>query len=401
MEKYLEKIRREHSVVLGNSGCIIMENKLNFDLKASVVIPMLNEEKNIGATIKSIRGSNIIVIDNGSSDDSVEIVKREVNNNPALNIVLLKESQKGVAFARELGASYLISQLDFQKKDLHTQYLLSTDADTVVNEKWATNYVEFFDKDDNIDIASGDYLFYKEYLEVASNIRSVVNFLYTGRSLIADTFKAETGGANFAIRAEAFCKIGGFRQEYDSKGKPKWGEDVDIGLKGILLGLKEKFIINTVHTSPRRLITNSFIEEIARNVIHKPYKRESGMLDFRTEKNNYTKADDTYFFLKPIAKRIGLSYLIEDGILKPILADYDIIEKDKTENNVLSGLHESLMIFSKQRDYFGRYKKCHADKNDIGMQMILDSLKKDASYLYKRYSRKIRKNICKIIKSRI
>ena len=46
--------------------------------KITVIIPILNEEKNISSCIKSVKrsGIKIIVVDGGSSDKSIKIVRK-------------------------------------------------------------------------------------------------------------------------------------------------------------------------------------------------------------------------------------------------------------------------------------------------------------------------------------
>ena len=66
----------------------------------TVTIPTLNEEKNILSCIKSIKKSgikNIIVIDGGSTDNTINILKK------IKNIKILKANKKGLAYQRKLG----------------------------------------------------------------------------------------------------------------------------------------------------------------------------------------------------------------------------------------------------------------------------------------------------------
>ena len=74
-------------------------NKLN---NITVTIPTLNEEKNIYDCIQSIKKSgikNIIVIDGGSTDNTVSIIKK------MKNIKLIKVNRKGLAYQRRIGIS--------------------------------------------------------------------------------------------------------------------------------------------------------------------------------------------------------------------------------------------------------------------------------------------------------
>ena len=64
----------------------------------TVTIPTLNEEKNIQECILSIKKSgikNIIVIDGGSTDNTLNILKK------IKNIKLFKVNKKGLAYQRK------------------------------------------------------------------------------------------------------------------------------------------------------------------------------------------------------------------------------------------------------------------------------------------------------------
>lgn len=75
----------------------------------SVIIPVYNAESSIITTLNSVRNQTwqgrfeIIVIDDGSTDQSVEIVEKYQNHNPALNIRIIRQPNRGVSAARNAG----------------------------------------------------------------------------------------------------------------------------------------------------------------------------------------------------------------------------------------------------------------------------------------------------------
>ncbi len=74
----------------------------------SVVIPMYNAEMTIMKTLLSIVKQTqlpfeIIIVDDGSTDNSVSIVKNFIQINPSLNWQLIKKSNGGVSSARNAG----------------------------------------------------------------------------------------------------------------------------------------------------------------------------------------------------------------------------------------------------------------------------------------------------------
>jgi glycosyltransferase involved in cell wall biosynthesis len=77
-------------------------------MKISVVIPMYNSSKTILRTLNSIKKQTIlpyevIIIDDGSLDESSTIVEDFISNNSTLNIQLVKKTNGGVSTARNAG----------------------------------------------------------------------------------------------------------------------------------------------------------------------------------------------------------------------------------------------------------------------------------------------------------
>ena len=114
----------------------------------SVVIPCLNEEKTIGICVKKAWeciqqysiNAEIIVSDNGSSDESVKIV--EGFNNPEIKVVRCVEKGYGNALKLGFGAS-------------KGKYILMGDADDTYD---MTKINEFYEKalsDENISMVIG------------------------------------------------------------------------------------------------------------------------------------------------------------------------------------------------------------------------------------------------------
>ena len=72
----------------------------------SIVIPVYNASKYIEETIKSIENQTYqnyeaIFIDDGSSDNSVEIIEKHKSQNSKIKII--KNSHQGVSKARNIG----------------------------------------------------------------------------------------------------------------------------------------------------------------------------------------------------------------------------------------------------------------------------------------------------------
>lgn len=76
--------------------------------KLSVVIPLYNKAYSIKKTLQSVLDQSkpvdeIIIIDDGSTDDSATLVQELVDSNSAFNIHLIQQQNAGVSAARNLG----------------------------------------------------------------------------------------------------------------------------------------------------------------------------------------------------------------------------------------------------------------------------------------------------------
>lgn len=78
--------------------------------RISVVIPVYNAERTIERVLDSVLGQTafdeileIIVVNDGSTDNSADIVKKYVSNHPSTPIIFVSQENKGASAARNLG----------------------------------------------------------------------------------------------------------------------------------------------------------------------------------------------------------------------------------------------------------------------------------------------------------
>jgi len=96
-------------------------NKIQDELLISIVMPVYNESKNLRATLESIfnqtyKNWEIICVDDGSTDDSMKILKEFAEQNSRLKI--LRQKNQGAAVARNAGLNIA-----------EGEYILFLDAD--------------------------------------------------------------------------------------------------------------------------------------------------------------------------------------------------------------------------------------------------------------------------------
>lgn len=105
--------------------------------KVSIIIPCFNEEENIGACLDSIFSINypenrfeVIIVDNGSVDKTLEIVK-------LYPVKILENQIKNVSGLRNLGAKKATGDI-----------LAFVDADCIVARDWLSAAQDYFDNHD-------------------------------------------------------------------------------------------------------------------------------------------------------------------------------------------------------------------------------------------------------------
>ncbi|MFQ5891970.1 MAG: glycosyltransferase [Candidatus Methanofastidiosia archaeon] len=194
----------------------------------SIVIPTLNEEKNLLLCLDSIRASKtqlsfeVIVSDSGSRDKTLKIAK-------AHRCRIVTTTLKGMGLGRNLGAKKAISN-----------HLLFLDADTYLPKNYLEIAHKRFEDEELIAFAAG-FKFSKKVrkLKVAENF---TNSYFAFRDILD---VATLPGFNTNVRREVFERLGGFRNV------PL--EDVDFSRRVRKLGKIRYFREFYVFTSSRRL----------------------------------------------------------------------------------------------------------------------------------------------------
>lgn len=169
-------------------------NEFLFDV--SVVIPVYNVEKYLEECIESVLNQKgmknrieILLIDDGSSDSSVEICKKY--SSKFSNITLISQKNSGVSEARNNGI-----------KNSKGKYIMLLDSDDTLSKYSIKNLFSFFEKNyDFIDILTYPIVFnqnghlvknprYDEYTN-GTGIYDVNEFIYLNQSTINIMFKNE------------------------------------------------------------------------------------------------------------------------------------------------------------------------------------------------------------------
>lgn len=130
--------------------------------KFSIILSVYNDEKYLEESIESIINQNIgfkdnvqfIIVNDGSTDESKNIIRKYVSKFPD-NIVALSQENKGLAYARNLA-------LDF----VEGQYVNFFDADDYLCEDVLSTVYDFFESNPDFNIASIPIKFFEKSDEV-------------------------------------------------------------------------------------------------------------------------------------------------------------------------------------------------------------------------------------------
>lgn len=173
----------------------------------SVVLPALNEEKNIGYCLdallnQTVLPKQVVVVNHNSTDSTQKIAQSYKQKFLKKNIeyVVVRETKKGIANARNTGFGKTTQPI-----------VASTDSDCIPDKEWIKNIDSFFQSNDVVACAGKvEYHDSPKVIEIAAK-NGYYSLLYRFVKLINGFHPLSTG--NCAIKKTAFKKIGGFNQE--------------------------------------------------------------------------------------------------------------------------------------------------------------------------------------------
>lgn len=170
----------------------------------SIVITIFNEKKSITELLDSIlkgtfTGSEIIIVDGGSSDGTYEAIKNYSSEN------------KGISIYRKVGN--ISVGRNYGVKKSKGQIVVFIDGGCIAHKNWLKEITEPF-KNRNVQVVAGYYTM------TTSNAVSRIAAAFHG--VTKNKYKSKTfmpSARSLAIRKSTFLKIGGFNEQLYRAGE--------------------------------------------------------------------------------------------------------------------------------------------------------------------------------------
>lgn len=201
--------------------------------KTFVVVPNWNGVDSIAAALDSLQAQTyktiIVVVDNGSEDGSIELIKKKYPD------VILLEQSKNLGFAGgvNVGIKHAIEH--------DAEYVALFNNDATADKNWLSNLIDRLENEPKAGIATGKLMRSdKEHIDSTGEFYTIWGMPFPrGRNELdqaqfdkAELVFAASGGASL-YRVEMLKQIGLFDEDFFA-----YFEDVDISFRAQLSGWK-------------------------------------------------------------------------------------------------------------------------------------------------------------------
>lgn len=215
----------------------------------SIIVPVLNGANHINNLMNSLININypdnkyeILIVDNGSRDTTVELIKKFQKNIPELKLFF--EKRKSSYAARNTGI-----------RNAKGEILVFTDADCIVDKNWLINIVEGF-SENSVGCVAGEILSGKWF--------NIVEEYYTKKDIMSqkNTLNSEflpyPMTANVAYRKVIFEKIGYFDEKLISGGDADFAWRMQLETEYKIVYDQNAIVIHKHRTNIKSLFKQQF-----------------------------------------------------------------------------------------------------------------------------------------------
>lgn len=175
--------------------------QINHTPPVTILIPVRNEETGIKRTLNSILSNDyefleVIVIDDHSTDDTIQMVK-SISNSDKIKLIRLDKEQSGKKAAITKGVTTAKSQL-----------IICTDGDTVVSSNWIQEHVAAFQLGSKLSFGPVVYESNSIWVNVLN--LELTALVGVGGASVQAGQASMINGCNYSFSKRAFEKVKGF-----------------------------------------------------------------------------------------------------------------------------------------------------------------------------------------------
>ncbi|HEY4457222.1 MAG TPA: glycosyltransferase family 2 protein [Pseudonocardiaceae bacterium] len=237
-------------------------------VRMSVVLPAYNEAANLPAVLACLcdqRGPDgvldrswyeLVVVDNNSTDDTVEITQRFAEAHPDLAIHVVPETEQGVSCARRTGMRFAGIRSRAREADDSRFFLVSADADCRVDPDWLWQLYTGM-RGSAAAIGVCDYYYSAEHFAGRPRLWDAISRTLRCRAVTFALFGGFPDGKGFAVDRDAHDRAGGIEISYqllDGRFVNHLSDDWDFGIRLAALGEDLTYLPKArVRINPRRV----------------------------------------------------------------------------------------------------------------------------------------------------
>lgn len=233
---------------------------------------MITNQKDLFGSKISGETYQLVMVDNNSTDKSVEIIQKFMDNHKDIRVYLIHEKDKGVIPARIAGFRYATLDSAIQK----SKYLASVDSDTILHENWVVKMLDYFETTD-ADVLSFagcyPYDFWTKLPETTKKYAREVGTIFFSSETIAwldeplnhylfteqifFDFQRFITDTCYAVKRESYLRAGGYiREFYDQDCRNEvYGEGWRLLFRMERMGAKLVYVNSVPYmANPRRML---------------------------------------------------------------------------------------------------------------------------------------------------
>lgn len=237
--------------------------------KLSLIIATYNRSQSLLRTLSSVVAQSApaqlwecVVVNNNSTDDTIDVFARFAAENQAFNLRMVTETEQGLSAARNCGIRASVGEI-----------VAIVDDDETLESSYIESYIEFFDSFPTAMAAGG------AVRAVYEGSRPRWMSHYTER-MIANPLDLDVvvtlfpknrvpAGGNMAFRREVFERVGSFNPRLGRNGQSLiGGEENDLFARLRAAGELLYFVPNAAidHHIPQSKLTDDYFDRLSYNV---------------------------------------------------------------------------------------------------------------------------------------